>query len=94
MKNYLMAGIGGTLAGILVTTQLAGPLVAQESGRNTSVYEQLDLFGNVFERVQQDYVEQVDSKKLIEAAINYGVDRGGEHAQHGGWRCIPSRCAR
>ena len=70
MKNYLMAGIGGTLAGILVTTQLAGPLVAQESGRNASVYEQLDLFGNVFERVQQDYVEQVDSKTLIEAAIN------------------------
>lgn len=70
MKDYLMAGIGGTLAGILVTTQLAGPLVAQESGRNASVYEQLDLFGNVFERVQQDYVEQVDSKTLIEAAIN------------------------
>lgn len=70
MKNYLMAGIGGTLAGILVTTQLAGPLIAQETERNTSVYEQLDLFGNVFERVRQDYVQDVDSKKLIEAAIN------------------------
>ncbi|HRO15880.1 MAG TPA: S41 family peptidase [Paracoccus sp. (in: a-proteobacteria)] len=70
MKNYLMAGIGGTLAGILVTTQLAGPLIAQETDRNASVYEQLDLFGNVFERVRQDYVEKVDDKTLIEAAIN------------------------
>ena len=45
MKQYLMAGIGGALAGILVTTQLAAPLIAQESERNASIYEQLDLFG-------------------------------------------------
>lgn len=70
MKQYLMAGIGGALAGILVTTQLAAPLIAQESERNASIYEQLDLFGNVFERVRQDYVEDVDAKTLIEAAIN------------------------
>ncbi len=70
MKNYLIAGIGGTLAGILVTTQLAGPLIAQEAGKNASVYQELDLFGSVFERVRQDYVEKVDDKTLIEAAIN------------------------
>ena len=70
MKHYLLAGAIGTLAGAVVATQFAGPLVAQESGRNASVYEQLDLFGNVFERVRSDYVEQVDDKKLIEAAIN------------------------
>lgn len=70
MKNYLLAGAIGTLAGAVVATQFAGPLVAQETGKNASVYEQLDLFGNVFERVRSDYVEQVDDKKLIEAAIN------------------------
>lgn len=70
MKHYLLAGAVGTLAGIAVATQFAGPLVAQESGKNASVYEQLDLFGNVFERVRSDYVEQADDKKLIEAAIN------------------------
>ena len=70
MKHYLLAGAIGTLAGITVATQFAGPLVAQESGKNASVYEQLDLFGNVFERVRSDYVEQADDKKLIEAAIN------------------------
>lgn len=70
MKHYLIAGLGGVLAGALVTTQIAGPLVAQEAGKNASVYEQLELFGNVFERVRSDYVEAPDDKKLIEAAIN------------------------
>lgn len=70
MKHYLLAGAIGTLAGAIVTTQLAAPLIAQEAGKEVSVYEQLDLFGNVFERVRADYVEKVDDKKLIEAAIN------------------------
>lgn len=70
MKHYLLAGAIGTLAGAVVATQFAGPILAQETGKNASVYEQLDLFGNVFERVRSDYVEPVDDKKLIEAAIN------------------------
>ena len=70
MKHYLLAGAIGTLAGAVAATQFAGPILAQETGKNASVYEQLDLFGNVFERVRSDYVEQVDDKKLIEAAIN------------------------
>ena len=70
MRHYLIAGLGGVLAGALVTTQLAGPLVAQEAGRNASIYEQLELFGNIFERIRSDYVEAPDDKALIEAAIN------------------------
>ncbi len=75
MKNYLIAGIGGTLAGLLVTTQLAGPLIAQEAATGSgsaesSLYEDLDLFGSVFEQVRRQYVEEVDDKTLIEAAIN------------------------
>lgn len=70
MKHYLIAGIGGTLAGILLTTTLAGPLSAQDAGKNDSVYEQLDLFGNIFETVRGQYVEETDPKQLIEAAIN------------------------
>lgn len=34
------------------------------------VYEQLDLFGQAFERVRGDYVDEATSKELIEAAIN------------------------
>lgn len=70
MKHYLIAGIGGTLAGILLTTTLSGPLSAEAAGANDSTYEQLDLFGNVFEQVRSQYVEETDPKELIEAAIN------------------------
>ncbi|MFN7223816.1 MAG: S41 family peptidase [Paracoccaceae bacterium] len=70
MKKFVMAAIGGTVAGVILTTQLAAPLIAQEQTRNANVYEQLDLFGDIFERVRGQYVEDVDSKKLIEAAIN------------------------
>jgi carboxyl-terminal processing protease len=70
MKKFVMAAIGGTLAGAILTTQVAGPLIAQESQRNASVYEQLDLFGDIFERIRAQYVEEVDEADLIEAAIN------------------------
>jgi len=70
MKKFVMAAIVGTVAGVVLTTQVAAPLIAQENARNANVYEQLDLFGDIFERVRGQYVEEVDSKKLIEAAIN------------------------
>lgn len=70
MKKYMMAAIGGTVAGLLLTTQVAGPLIAQESDRKKSTYEQLDLFGDIFERIRSQYVEDVDEAELIEAAIN------------------------
>ena len=70
MKHYLIAGLGGILTGALVTTQIAGPLLAQGTDQGATVYEQLELFGNVFERIRADYVEAPDDKELIEAAIN------------------------
>lgn len=70
MKKFVMAAIGGTVAGILATTQIAGPLLAQEKSKSSSVYEQLDLFGDIFERIRAQYVEEVDESELIEAAID------------------------
>jgi len=70
MRKILMAALGGTLAGALLTTQVAGPLIAQDGQRNTSVYQQLDLFGDVFERIRSQYVEEVEPAELIEAAID------------------------
>ena len=70
MKKFVMAALIGTGAGAIATTQIAGPLVAQEAERNSSVYEQLDLFGDIFERIRSQYVEEVDEEELIEAAIN------------------------
>lgn len=70
MKKFLMAAIGGTLAGAVITTQVAAPLLAQEAAKTSNVYEQLDLFGDIFERIRAQYVSDVDEGELIEAAIN------------------------
>ncbi len=70
MKKFLMAAAAGTLAGVVVTTQVAAPLLAQEAAKTSNVYEQLDLFGDIFERIRSQYVEKVDEADLIEAAIN------------------------
>nr|WP_319248588.1 S41 family peptidase [uncultured Celeribacter sp.] len=70
MKKYVMAGAAGILAGAVIATQFAGPLLAQETDKTNNVYEQLDLFGDVFERIRAQYVEEVDSQDLIEAAID------------------------
>src|SRR4029450_12866846 len=40
------------------------------SAANSEIYRQLDLFGEVLERVRSDYVEKPDYGKLMEAAIN------------------------
>ncbi|HHI71140.1 MAG TPA: PDZ domain-containing protein, partial [Rhodobacteraceae bacterium] len=69
MKKFVMAALGGTLAGVIATTQIAGPLIAQEQASNASVYQQLDLFGDVFERIRSQYVTEVNEADLIEAAI-------------------------
>jgi len=70
MKKFAIAAISGSILGLLVTTQIAGPLIAQEDRSNSTVYEQLDLFGDIFERIRAQYVEEVDAPDLIEAAIN------------------------
>ena len=59
---------------------LLSPAVAQQQPQqsqrqqapqsNSDTYRQLDLFGEVFERVRADYVEEVTDEQLIEAAIN------------------------
>ncbi len=69
MKKLFLAAATGTMAGFLLTANFTGPLIAQETAQTKSTYEQLDLFGSVFERIRSSYVEEVDQKKLIEAAI-------------------------
>jgi carboxyl-terminal processing protease len=53
------------------TALLLAVLPFGASSQNTSeTYRQLNLFGEVFERVRADYVEEVTDQKLIESAIN------------------------
>jgi len=68
--SYLALGvaIGAMAAGILPH---ALPQLTQSAfAAATDTYRQLNLFGDVFEKIRNDYVEKPDESKLIEAAIN------------------------
>jgi len=61
------------LVTILTVTVLIGMVPAQPGQAATSAsetYKFLNLFGDVFERVRQEYVEDVSDEELIENAIN------------------------
>lgn len=62
----ITAAVVALLGGLAVTG--AGPLDAQTNTSET--YRQINLFGTVFERVRESYVEEVSEEKLFEAAIN------------------------
>jgi carboxyl-terminal processing protease len=55
-------------AGFLMLCMLTIP--AQAASTSNDTYRYLNLFGDVFERVRQEYVEDVSDEELIENAIN------------------------
>jgi len=61
------AGAGLTL---LATQPHAVFLGSSARAAASDTYRQLNLFGDVFERVRADYVEKPDDGKLVESAIN------------------------
>ena len=52
------------------TTMVSLARSPSASAANSEIYKQLDLFGEVLERVRADYVEEPEDAKLIESAIN------------------------
>src|SRR6516164_1702550 len=64
----------GALVGVVATLLLTQPhtLLMGSAARAavSDTYRELNLFGDVFERVRADYVEKPDDSKLVESAIN------------------------
>ncbi|WP_321343362.1 S41 family peptidase [Breoghania sp.] len=60
--------MGAAAVVTLSQTQFVVGSTAEAAASDT--YRQLNLFGDVFERIRADYVEVPDDAKLIEAAIN------------------------
>jgi carboxyl-terminal processing protease len=61
----LMTGLAGATTFLNVTQTFSAT-----PSQNSELYRQLDLFGDVLERVRSDYVEKPDDTQLIESAIN------------------------
>jgi carboxyl-terminal processing protease len=68
--SYLLAGavLGGGLVAFATGSLPLGTGSAVAASSDT--YRQLNLFGDVFEKIRTDYVEKPDDAKLIEAAIS------------------------
>jgi carboxyl-terminal processing protease len=84
-KNSLF--LLGTAVGVCLTLLITAPqgahLVATaKATAGADIYSQLNLFGEVFERVRADYVEKPDDAKLVEGAINGMITSLDPHSRY------------
>jgi carboxyl-terminal processing protease len=66
----LLGAAAGAALALLATQPRMIFLGSSAKAAAADTYRQLNLFGDVFERVRADYVEKPDDAKLIETAIN------------------------
>src|ERR1700724_3693600 len=80
---FFLGAAAGVCLTLLVTGPQGGHLVAvAKAAVGTDTYSQLNLFGEVFERVRSDYVEKPDDTNLIEGAINGMVTSLDPHSRY------------
>jgi carboxyl-terminal processing protease len=78
----------GTATGVCLTLLVAGPqgahlvAAATAAARSDTTYGQLNLFGEVFERIRGSYVEKPDDGKLMEGAINGMISSLDPHSRY------------
>ncbi|MDA7984997.1 MAG: S41 family peptidase [Alphaproteobacteria bacterium] len=65
-NSPLRARLCGICIAAAITFSVAGAAAANDP---EAVYKDLRLFGDIFDRVQKTYVEEVDESKLIESAV-------------------------
>jgi carboxyl-terminal processing protease len=68
--SYLVLGAALGAAAVALGPQSAMLVSSGASAAAADTYRQLNLFGDVFEKIRTDYVEKPDEGKLVEAAIN------------------------
>jgi carboxyl-terminal processing protease len=69
IKGHLRSA-GLVLAGAVSAIVLWQALGAADAASKVDVYKQLNLFGDIFDRVRADYVEVPDEAQMIESAVN------------------------
>ena len=70
------------LTKLLTTTALAFALTLPLQAANDETFRQLELFGDIFERVRADYVDAVKDDALIESAINGMLSQLDPHSSY------------
>ena len=71
MRKVSLVLLGAVLGASAVTVGSQTHLLAAGAkAAATDTYRNLNLFGDVFEKIRSDYVERPDEQKLVESAIN------------------------
>lgn len=70
MMRKLSLLFAGGLMGAATMLAFSGTGMIPAKAADSDTYKQLSIFGDIFERVRANYVEQPEDKKLIENAIN------------------------
>jgi carboxyl-terminal processing protease len=65
-----LGAAAGVAATLLITQPHSIAVGSAARAAASDTYRELNLFGDVFERVRSDYVEKPDDSKLVESAIN------------------------
>jgi len=79
----LLGAAAGAALTLLATQPRLGVMGASaRAAGGADTYRQLNLFGDVFERVRADYVEKPDDGKLIESAINGMLNALDPHSSY------------
>jgi len=73
---------GACLAVLVMGPQGAHLVAAAKAAARPDSYTQLNLFGNVFERIKTSYVEKPDDNKLMEGAINGMISSLDPHSRY------------
>ena len=66
----LLSAATGAALTLFVTQPRSVLMGSVARAASSDTYRQLNLFGDVFERVRSDYVEKPDDGKLVESAIS------------------------
>src|SRR5260370_20753422 len=82
MLFFLGAAAGACLTLLVTTPQGALSINIAKAAVGGDAYSQLNLFGEVFERVRADYVEKPDDPKLIEGALNRMISALDPHSPY------------
>src|SRR5262245_31055999 len=67
---FASAAVGAALTLLATQPRFVLTVGASAKAAAADTYKQLNLFGDVFERVRSDYVEKPEDTKLVESAIN------------------------
>jgi carboxyl-terminal processing protease len=82
ISHVLLGAVIGAGLTVLAIQPPSALVAAAKAAASTDTYSQLNLFGDVFERIKAGYVEKPDEARLVEGAINGMITSLDPHSRY------------